>query len=284
MDTTNIFTVTPMSYNIELSAGQEYSSTLTIVNPANAAKDFNYKVGISPYAVEGDDYEVDFTTESIRTQIADWITIENPIGTLRPNEIAKVKFTIKVPETAPAGGQYAALMVSSNNENKINGNISISNVFEMASIIYANIKGETVRDGELIDSTIPGFVTKLPIRISATLVNNGNAHEIAKTNLEVKNLLSPQIIYPQPGESGMINEVIMPETSRYITRDITGTSQLGVYEVTQTINYLGQDYKFRQTVVICPIWFMVLSIVTVTAIVALIINRIKKYRRKRRVL
>ena len=61
MDTTNIFTVTPMSYNIELSAGQEYSSTLTIVNPANAAKDFNYKVGISPYAVEGDDYEVDFT-------------------------------------------------------------------------------------------------------------------------------------------------------------------------------------------------------------------------------
>jgi hypothetical protein len=96
-------------------------------------------------------------------------------------------------------------------------------------------------------------------------------------------LFSSQPLYPQPGDSGVINEVIMPETSRYVTRDITGISPLGVYEVTQTISYLGQSYQTSQTVISCPIWFMALSIITIIAIVLAIVTRVKRHHLKRKV-
>lgn len=284
MDTTNIFTVTPMNHNIELEVGQEYHGEVTVANPANAARDFSYKVEVSPYAVVGQNYAADFATESVRTQIADWITIENPTGVLKPNETASVKFTIKVPETAPAGGQYAALLVSSNIEANGGNGLSVNNVFEMASVIYADIAGETIRDGKVTSNTVPGFVTATPIQVSATITNNGNAHEIARIGLEVKSFFSATPIYPQPGENGVINEVIMPETSRYITRDITGVSPLGIYEVTQTINYLGENYQVKQTVVACPIWFMAMVLITITAIVVTVVHQVKAAHRKKRVL
>ncbi len=283
MDTTNIFTVTPMSYNLSLDSGEVYEGTLTIANPANASQDFNYKVEISPYAVIGEDYTADFSDDSSRTQIVDWIKIDEPTGVLKPNETKEVKFTVTVPELAPAGGQYAALLVSSNNKNNASQGVSVNNVFEMASIIYANIGGETVRKGEVLDNVIPGFVTTSPITVSATLTNEGNVHEIARIGLEVKSLFSSQPLYPQPGDSGVINEVIMPETSRYVTRDITGISPLGVYEVTQTISYLGQSYQTSQTVISCPIWFMALSIITIIAIVLAIVTRVKRHHLKRKV-
>lgn len=283
MDTTNIFTVTPMSFNVSLDSGEIYEDKLIIANPANATENFNYKVEISPYAVVGEEYTANFSDDSSRSQIAEWIVVENPTGVLKPNETAEIKFKIKVPEYAPSGGQYAALLISSNNENGTNSGVAVNNVFEMASIIYANIGGETVRSGEVKENNIPGFVTSAPITVSAMLTNEGNVHEVARIGLEVKNFFSSQLIYPQPGDSGIINEVIMPESTRFVTRDITGISSLGVYEVTQTINYLGQNHQITQTVVSCPIWFMALSIITIIAIILAIVTRVKKHHLKRKV-
>ena len=283
MDTNNAFTITPMSRNIELKAGEKYDGTLTIANPADAKQDFYYKVTVSPYAVAGDDYKADFATSSSRSQIVNWIKIEEPTGVLKPNESIKLKYTIEVPETAPAGGQYAALMVSANDEINAEGGTTINNVIEMASIIYADIDGETVRDGEMNEMTIPGFVTTVPIKVGARLTNNGNTHEVATIDLEVKSLFSSTPIYPAADENSAIAEVIMPGTSRYVTRDISNISPLGIYEVTQSISYLGENYQIKQTVIACPIWFMALVAVTVGAIITLIIARVKKKRSGRKV-
>lgn len=283
MSKSNIFTISPMSHTISLAAGDTYDGYITIANPANAEENFDYRITVAPYAVAGEDYAADFSSKTARTQIADWITIENPVGTLRPNESTKIHFVVNIPETAPAGGQYAAIVIGSNSEAEISGGVSVNNVFEMASIIYAEVTGNTIEDGAVLENSIPGFVTNMPIRVSTLLTNTGNAHEIARIGLEVRNLFSSTLIYPQPDESGIVDEVIMPETSRYVTRDITNVSPLGIYEVTQTVDYLGEVNQLRQIVVACPIWFMVLAIVTITAVITSIIFRIKSSRRKRHI-
>ena len=111
----------------------------------------------------------------------------------------------------------------------------MKNVFEMASLIYANIDGETTREGEILENYVPGFVTSTPIEVSATVKNDGYVHEIAKVALEVKSFFSPNTIYPTEGESGIIEEVIMPDTTLLINRNIDGISSLGIYNVTQTV-------------------------------------------------
>lgn len=283
MDITNIFTVTPMSQNFELEAGQVYTGSITVANPANAANDFHYKVEVSPYSVIGEEYMADLATVSDRSQIVNWIEVDNPTGVLKPNETVKVNFKITVPETAMSGGQYAALMVSSAN-NEISGNgLTINNVFEMASIIYANVAGETIREGEVSEISMPGFVTQMPISVGAVIKNDGNSHETARIALEVKSFFSATPLYPAPGEDGILTEIIMPDTTRYITREIDGVSPLGIYEVKETINYLGKNTTFTQTVVSCPIWFMALVFVTVMAVVVAIVRSVRAHRIKHKV-
>ena len=283
MSSSNIFTIAPMSHTISMEAGDTYDGYITIANPVNAEEDFDYRVTVAPYAVTGEDYAADFSSKTARTQIVDWITIENPVGTLGPNESTKIHFVINIPETAPAGGQYAAIVIGSNSDAEVSGGVSVNNVFEMASIIYAEVTGDTIEDGAVLENSIPGFVTNMPIRVSTLLTNTGNAHEIARISLEVKNFFSATQIYPQPDESGIVDEVIMPETSRYVTRDITNVSPLGIYEVTQTVDYLGEINQLKQVVVACPIWFMALAIATITAVITSIIFRIKSSRRKRHI-
>lgn len=283
MDTTNIFTVTPMSQKIELEAGQVYEGSIVVANPANAANDFHYKVEVSPYGVIGEDYLMDLSNQSEYSQIANWIEIDEPTGTLKPNETRDIYFTITVPENAPSGGQYAALMVSSENNNTASSGLAINNVFEMASVIYAKIAGETVRAGEVSSFSIPGFVTGMPITTGVTITNDGNSHETAKIALEIKSFFAASPLYPTPEDDGIISELILPNTTRYITRDIDGISSLGIYEVKETVNYLGQNTTFTQTVVSCPIWFMALVFVTVMAVIVAIVRTVRAHRIKHKV-
>lgn len=281
MDTTNIFTVTPMNQSLELEAGKTYTGSIIVANPANATSDFHYKVGISPYSVVGEDYKVDLVATSGRSEITNWIKIENPKGVLKPNETVEIKYTITVPETAPAGGQYAALAVSSDNSTTSGNGLAINNVFEMASIIYAKVAGDTVRQGEVTEITTPGFITGMPITTTATITNNGNIHEIARIALEVTTPFSSTPVYSTMNEESIVSEVIMPETTRLVTKTIDGLSPLGIYEVKETINYIGENTVFTQTVISCPIWFMALVLVTIAAIVVAVVRTIKVRRARR---
>lgn len=284
MDNSNMFTITPMSQRVSLDAGSTYEGYITVANPANAAEDFHYKVGVSAYNVVDEQYTADFLTESERSQIVDWITIEDPTGVLKPNETAKVHYKIDVPSTAPAGGQYAAFVVSSNISEISADSISINNIFEMASILYAKVKGDIIHKGEILSSDVPGFVTTTPIVASATVRNDGNIHETAKISLEVRSYFSAGQIYPAAGESGMVEEIIMPGTTRHITRDISNISPLGVYDVIQTVNFLGNSERTHQVVVACPVWFMALTLVTIISVIVAIVFSIKRHRRKHIVL
>lgn len=283
----NVFTVTPMSQKVDLNAGDTYEGDIVVANPASATEDFKYKVEISGYGVinkEDGDYQVDFLTDSERVKIADWITIDNAKGTLKPNESTKIHYTVKVPKTAPAGGQYAAFLISSDNDMAVNEGVAVNNVFEMASILYARINGDLVHDGEILETNVPGFVTTTPIATTATFRNEGNIHETARITLQVKNFITGEVIYPQPGENDTIEEVIMPETTRYVsTRNIDGISPLGIYNVSQTVNYMGNSEITNKTVISCPIWFMALVLITLAAIVSTIVFSVKRHRRKKHV-
>lgn len=277
----SVFTITPMSQSITLDAGGTYEGDITVANPANSTKDFHYKVEVSAYGVMGEDYIADFLTETERSQISNWITIDNPTGVLKPNDMIKVHYRIDVPESAPAGGQYAAFLVSSNDDEASGDSVSIKNVFEMASVLYAKVNGDVERKGELVGASVPGFVTTPPIKTYVTLQNDGNIHEVARVSLEVRSYFSSGTIYPKGEDSGIIDEVIMPGTTRVVTRDIDNISPLGIYDVIQTVNYMGDSLTVHQAVVVCPIWFMALLLVTFAAIVVSIVFSIKRHRKKK---
>lgn len=285
MEGANLFTVTPMSQRFSLQPGETYSGSIKVINPNDSVDDLNFKAYVAPYGVVGEGYDADLVTESNYNQIKDWIKIENPSGTVEPNKTEEIKFTIKVPEKAPAGGQYAAIIVTrdSKGESSENG-VAVKDIFEMASLIYASVNGETKHEGQVLENNVPGFVTSAPITVSALIDNKGNVHENATVVIEVKDFFSGNVIVEGNTTDAYYSEIIMPETTRFITRDISdGLPLLGVVKVDQTIYYLGQDPSVvSQTVIICPIWFLALVILTIAALIGTIVMMVKKHKKKAR--
>lgn len=277
----NTFTILPMSQRFSLEPGKTTEGSITIVNPADATGDFHYKTSIMPYGVVGNNYTADLSTETGYTAISKWIKIEEPTGKVAPNETKEVKFTITVPEDAPAGGQYAAIAVSSDdNANSSNG-VTVQNVFELASIIYADVAGETRREGEVVENNIPGFVMTPPVKVSALIKNSGNIHEDASIIIGVSDFFTGQVILPTEENTGEYSEIVMPDTERFTEREIDNLPALGVVKVTQTIYYNGKMSKEERDVIICPIWFMALVILTIVTLIITIVQIIKRHRKNR---
>lgn len=280
-ETSNIFTVLPMSQRIFLTPGQEYEGSITVVNPVDATEDFKYKVSVYPYGVSGDNYDADLITDTDRTVITKWIEIAEPTGVIKPNESKEIHFTIKVPENAPGGGQYATIAVSSDTEATAQDGVAVQNVFEIASIIYADVAGETIHEGDILENIVPGFALTTPVKITALLNNSGNVHETATFTVTATNMFNGQSILPTEGNDGRYTEMIMPDTERYVEREISNLPTIGIVKVTQTINYNGQISTAEQQMIICPIWFLTLVVAALGALIATVVLLIKKHRRRR---
>lgn len=277
----NIFTVTPMSQRISLEPGEVYTGSVTVVNPADSTSIFKYSATVAPYGVVGSDYNADFISTGDRVQIVDWITISEPSGEIKPGDAKEVEFQIKVPNSAPAGGQYAAIMLSSNNEADVNDGVLVQNVFEIASLIYANVAGETVHEGEILENNVPGFVVTTPIVTSALLNNTGNVHEDATFVLAVSDFFTGKVILPSEENEGRYAEIIMPETERYTTRVISDLPAVGVVKVSQTINYNGQTSVVEKNVIICPVWLIILVLLILAALVTVVIRLVLRHYHKK---
>ena len=276
----NYFTVLPMSQRFSLEPGKTYTGSLSIVNPADATEDFLYSISVSPYGVMGEDYTADLVTVTNRSEIVKWIKISEPKGSVKPNETKKVEFTITVPENAAAGGQYAAIAVSSNESSNASEGVAVNNVFELASLVYATVAGKTEHKGEILENNVPGFVVSAPITLSAMISNEGNVHEDATFVISVSNAFTGQVILPTEDNEGHYNELIMPETTRDVTREVNDLPALGIMKVNQTIYYQGDVNTVEKNVIICPIWFLFLIAFTIIAIIGTIVRLVIKHKRK----
>ncbi len=275
------FTVLPMSQRFYLEAGKTYQGFINVVNPADATEDFLYKIEVLPYGVEGEDYRADLSTVSGHTEIAKWIEILEPEGAIEPNETKRIDFTINVPENAPPGGQYAAIAVSSNQKEQAENGVAVKNVFELASLVYANVAGEIKVGGEIINNEVPGFVMTPPIVLGATLSNEGNTHQDATFVITASNFFTGEVILPDEKNEGHYSELIMPDTTRHVTREVSNLPLIGVIKINQTVYYNGDVSTVEKNVMICPIWFMALVLLTLAAIIASIVGIIKKHKRKK---
>lgn len=270
------FLITPMNQRISLKPGQVYHGSIRVANPSGSTRDFKFEASVSPYSVIGNDYAINLSERSDRTMIADWITIDTPSGSLAPNETKDVEFTIAVPETAPGGSQYAAIIVSQNEEDKKSSGINVDNVLEMASLIYADVDGDIIREGHIISNDVPGFSTVTPVTVSATFDNTGNVHNEAIIAITVKNAITGDTIFPEAGNENSFSELVLPDTTRTVNRNIENLPALGIVNIEQTLYYNGAISTEAKNLIICPVWFIFSAIAAIAIIIGAVIHLIKK--------
>lgn len=277
-----LFTVLPMSQRYSLEAGGTYTGSITVAIPYDATEPFSYVVSVEPLSTFGDDTTTS-NNLSAYSDLVKWITIENPSGTLQPNEYHTINYTINVPEGVAAGGQYATLVVSENPETIESTDLNVDNILVLASVIYADVTGVTVRDGAVLENNIPGFSLTPDFNLSTVVENKGNTHSDALITIEVKNAFTGETIFPTGHDSGNFKELILPETVRYISRHIDNLPPLGIYQVTQTVYFNDVPSVAEQNVIVCPLWFVFLVVFTLVLIITIIVARIRHHLRRKHV-
>ena len=153
-------------------------------------------------------------------------------------------------------------------------------VYEVASLVFAEVDGETVHDGRIVNTILPGFVANGIPTIQMTATNNGNIHEKVTAKITIKNALNGEQVILDSDADGTYEATIMPESERVIERELNGLPMLGIFNIDQDVSYLGDSYHSSSTLIICPIWFIALVVAVFISIVAAICLGVRHRRKK----
>ena len=278
----NTMTVSPPNQKIILMPGETYKNSITVFNASDSTGDLTYSVFIGSYSESKgenskDDYgNVDVVSVGNYNQIKDWIKVDKKTGTIAPNTEDIITYTIEVPEDAPAGGQYATIIVrdDTGKDNDTGGNVMIQSNYQIASIIYAEVAGETREVGKIIDNTVPSFMLNGPLVTESMVRNDGNVHTDAEYMLQVWPLFGNEEICTN--EESAETSLILPGTERYHAQTCDNVSAAGIYRAKQTVKIFGETSVVEKIVILCPLWLLFLIIFVVIALIMWIFMIVKK--------
>ncbi|MBR2994326.1 hypothetical protein IKF32_00175 [Candidatus Saccharibacteria bacterium] len=284
----SMMTISPPREKMILMPGETYSGSVDVANSATATKDLKYSVRVGSFSLKEDENgEADYNYSDVDTitsynQIMNWIEIEKESGVVAPNTVDTVPYTIKVPEDAPAGGQYASIIIrNENGEDEENQDgVMIQSVVEFAVTLIADVAGETRDDGKVLDNNIPSFLLNSPLVASSTVRNDGNVHTDASYVLQVWPLFSDEEICTNEEEP--TTSLIMPETERYHAEECNLPS-LGIFRAKQTVKIFNDTSIVERTIIVCPIWLLFIILFVIIALIIWVFLKVKnKGKRKGR--
>lgn len=276
----NSMTVSPPYQKMILTPGEAYKNSLVVFNSSNSTRDLKYVVKVGSFSQSKseespDDYgSINHVNVTSYNQIMNWIELDTDKGTLAPGEKKTVGYTINVPEDAPAGGQYATILVVDETTSGLpgEGNISIDQKFQFASIIYAEVAGETRQEGEISDNSMPSFLLNGPLTAASMVKNNGNVHTDAEYTFQVWPLIGDEEICTNEEEPE--TSLILPETEKYHTQSCDLPS-FGIFRAKQVVKIFGETSIVEKTIIVCPLWLLFLILFVIIAVIIWIFMKTK---------
>lgn len=281
-------TMSPMSQKAILIPGEKYKGSFEISNGINNDENLNYKVNIGSYSVvkvDGgkDDYGDNTMNAATRTNqniIMDWIKVLEPAGSLAPGEAKNITYIIDVPVDAPAGGQYASLLVGESREiGAENNGLNIAENMQMAFVIYAEVAGETIKTGEILENTIPSILLSPELATTSMVKNSGNVHTDAEYVLQIWPIFSDEEIYTN--EEKPDTDLVLPDTERYHMQRHS-LPLAGIFRAKQTVRIFGEESIVEKIIIVCPIWLVFTIIFIIAAIIIYLVMRTKSRKNSRK--
>ena len=274
----------PSYQTLELSPGMQREGTITIVNTGKMP--FDFIVAASPYQVQGEEYDADFTTINNYTALAGWIAFDQESYHAEAGESVEVKFSINVPEDAVGGGQYAAIMAYT--EDGANPDASIKVASQVAALLYGRVSGQDMRpEGEIAEQDIPFVVfDSNPLEASIVAYNTGNVDFMIYHTFTVTDMLSgEEIINPETTDNkgnklGASSAIVLPGTSRRDTLVWETTPKIGLYKIKQATTFLDQTIESEQVVIFCPMWLVFAILGLILLLILWIILAVRHHHRK----
>ena len=284
----SVMTISPPEQRIVLVPGEVYEGSISVSSPHSSEQNLDYSVTVGSFNFgKGEDGRTDYNFTDVDSitqynEIMEWIKLGKDHGSVAPNSTEVIPFTITVPENAPAGGQYATIIVQNDTEDKTSGdgNVAIQSVVRFAAKIIAEVAGETVEKGAIIENNIPAFMFDNPLSASSIVKNEGNIHTDAQYILQVWPLIGDEELCTN--EEKPSEAFLAPDTERLHTEDWCSLPPVGIFRAKQTVKIFGETSVAERVVVVCPLWLLFIIIFAIVSLVIWIVmkSRARKTRTK----
>jgi len=178
-------TISPVRMEISGDPGQTLHGQIELFNEQGETKTFySSTANFEARGESGAPYFLPDTNKGL----ASWITVQES-ATLKAGERKEIPFTIQIPQSAEAGGYFAATLWGTSPNGQQGGQVSVSG--RLGVLILLSVKGEVKEGGGLLDFKIEEggrFVNSLPITFVYRFSNDGSERVKPTGELKVKNL------------------------------------------------------------------------------------------------
>lgn len=274
--------VSPVSSRVVLKPGTSLDYSMIVTNIGTDK--FNYSVYSAPYSIVDEAYNVSFSNETNRTQLARWIKFINDdgsltdkyTGTIEPGVKKTINYRITVPADVPAGGQYATVFAQTEQSPEEAANVSgITTVSRIGLVVYGRTDGDTNDSAEIVDFNIPGFMTHGPITATSLVKNSGNTDFEASYEFTVRSIFGSELYT----DTDVHN--VLPDTSRRKNFEWENTSAMGIFRVTYKVTALEQTMEKTKLVIILPVYMIIIMLILLTILIVWIIMLVRKRRERK---
>jgi hypothetical protein len=252
-------TVTPPLFQLGLTPGEVWSSNIQVVNPnpydiTILAEPVLFRQiggqesGRPEFYLPGKNGE-----EPASNTLADWITVPTQAVSIRREQTYTLPIVINVPENAPPGGHYAAILIGNRppEEPVEGGTVSVTS--SIAALVFLRVAGEVNELGRIREfSTERSIYEEALARFSLRFENQGNVHLQPQGDITIYNMFGKKrgFIPINQGNNGYGN--VLPNTIREFTfmwDSDAGLWDIGRYRAEATIGYGENEKQFTTSAV-----------------------------------
>lgn len=268
--------ISPVSSRVTLEAGQSLEYSFSVSNIGS--EEFTYSVYAAPYTIKSENYDVNFSEETNRTQISRWIEFKDKDGnwgstakfTIPSDGKQTVEYRVVVPEDIPEGGQYAAIFAETEPAAGGGSSSGLKTVSRAGLIVYGRTNGETRDAAEISDFEFQTFLTSGKVFTGARVTNTGNTDFEAKYSMKIKSLFG-KTIYEKDNSYN-----VLPDTTRKIRMEWDDTPAFGIFRATARVSASGEVHEENKIVMIIPMFIIIIVIILLTILIVWTIILIKK--------
>lgn len=215
--------VSPSELDLRVEKGDFKIGYITLKN--TSAELSEYTVSLQNFTATGEEGRLDFIQPNKVFQDSDWITPEKQTILLEGRDTRELKYTIRIPKDAEAGGHYIALLFSnaSTDDAATGGKAGA----KIGVLFYLEVVGNSIENSEIESFNLLNNtnINRLPLKFETVIKNSGNVHIKPEGEIIINNFFGKTTASIPLNPDSL---KILPNGVRRLESDWSRESDLGI--------------------------------------------------------
>jgi len=267
--------ISPVTFDFEIKPTESKEFTISLTNLNSS--DLNYVIETENFNQVSNDGAPSFagtgSTDASVTTLKDWISAKNSAdnsGVISSKQKKDIVFNVAVPAGAEAGGHYAAVFAKEVKKNT-EGQTELGVTSRVGSLVLVSVPGDVKKTVNLKGFSIPSFIWKGPVSISALAENTGSVHYDSQVKVAIKPLIGAT------SEVDLGKHTIIPKNERSYEGTWDKKFPFGYYKMTASASDGDGAFSSTQQKAVFAIpLLIVVPLIVVIIVILLIVKYVKK--------